>query len=671
MGNVFLNLFNISITASWITLAVVILRLALKKAPKWITCALWAVVALRLVMPFSLESVFSLIPSTQTLAPPHSVSQTAPDIETGINFIDAPLNEYIDTNFVASAEETAERLSFDSVMDIVGVVWAVGVVVMLAYGFISYLRLKYKVRISIPCRENIYFCDRIGSPFILGIFRPRIYLPPDISKEETDYVILHEKAHLKRKDHLTKPFGFILMSVYWFNPIIWLAYVLLCRDIELACDEKAIKDMDGKFKKGYSEALLSLSVGRSVVAACPLAFGEISIKDRIKSIVNYKKPAFWTVVVAVVVCIVFAVCFLTNPKTDKEPQNSSSLSGSEQGDVSSLVTSETAQTETSSDLFSSSLSNSSLFSSQTMSATATEDDGLTPEYKQKARQTIEAVKQKNISTIRYYSGDEVREIATTQYRPFEKVKNSPTAKIETDKEKIKQIIKELRLDEWVPDICTLRGLPQASIYLDEDVYIDLEGQSGGNCWISINLGNLNGATFLAPRDVYSKLEDDCRVKIASAQLAERIVETMKGRKYSEIKFYDVRGKVKTSGYCPLEQLSSVEPTKTLTNSSEIESFRESLRLNEWKPYGKKTEQEPKFYIYFNGMQLSLEMQTEEVSVVSTNSESTTAYFSIPKDVYDSLEAMCSRQYSIATQLIKTVKEKDVSVLRYYDSTVTR
>lgn len=503
MGNVFLNLFNISIIASWITLAVVILRLALKKAPKWITCALWAVVALRLVMPVSLESIFSLVPSAQTITPPHSVSQSAPDIETGINFIDAPLNEYIDTNFVASAEETAEKLSFDSIMDIVGIVWVVGVVVMLAYGLISYLRLKYKVRISIPCRENIYFCDRIGSPFILGIFRPRIYLPPDISAEQMDYVVVHENAHLKRKDHLTKPLGFILMSVYWFNPIIWLAYVLLCRDIELACDEKSIKDMDGKSKKGYSEALLSLSVGRSAIAACPLAFGEVSIKDRIKSIVNYKKPAFWTVIVAVVLCVVFAVCFLTNPKTEKDPQNSSSLSGSEQGNVSSLVTSEKAQAETSS------ISTSSLSSSQTMSATASEDDGLTSEYKQKARQTIEAVKQKNISTLRYYSSYETPGIATTQYRPFENVKNSPTTKIETDKEKIKQIIKELRLYEWVADICTLKGLPKASIYLDEDVYMDLEGQSGENCWISICLGKGKGATFLAPRDVYSKLENDC------------------------------------------------------------------------------------------------------------------------------------------------------------------
>ncbi len=631
MGNIFLNLVNISVTASWIILAVIILRFALKKAPKWLACALWAAVALRLLLPFSFESALSLVPSAQTVVPPSSIEESAPDIQTGIEIFDAPINEYIDDNFAESAAQSTQSFGFDGIMDIAALVWLVGAFAMLIYGLVSFLRVRFRVKMSIPYRENMYYCDKISSPFILGIFKPRIYLPPSLSTEQMEYVILHEKAHLKRKDHLTKPFGFILLSVYWFNPLVWLAFVLMCRDIELACDEKAIKQMDNKDKRGYSEALVSLSTGHSFVAACPLAFGEAGIKDRIKSIVNYKKPAFWTVLVSVILCVAVAVCFLTDPKTEKEPHNNSSISQGEQGNVGNIVSSEIAQNENSN------ASTSSFSSSENTSATASQADGLTSEYKEKARQTLEVVKGKNISTIRYYSSYEAKEISTTQYHPFEEVKNSPTAKIETDKEKIRQIIKELRLDEWVADICTLKGLPKASIYLDEDVYMDLEGQSGENCWISISLGNLNGATFLVPRDVYSKLEDDCRVKVASAQLSEQIVETMKGRKYSSIKFYDVRGKVETSGYCPLEQLSSVEPTKILTNSSEIESFRDSLRLDEWKPYSKKTEQEPKFFIYFNGLQLSLEMQTEEVSVVSTNSEDITAYFSIPKEVFDSLK----------------------------------
>ena len=647
MGDIFLNLVNISITASWITLAVIILRFAFKKAPKWITCALWAVVALRLVMPFSLESALSLVPSAQTIAPSYSEAQRLPEIETGINIIDAPLNEYIDTNFVEGTAQTADKITFDGVMEIASVVWLVGVFAMLAYGLVSYLRLKYKVRISLPCGENVCCCDDIASPFILGVFRPRIYLPPDISKEETDYVILHEKAHLKRKDHLTKPFGFILLSVYWFNPIIWLAYLLLCRDIELACDEKAIKDMDGKAKKGYSEALLSLSVGRSALAACPLAFGEVSIRDRIKSIVNYKKPAFWTVIVAGVLCVVFAVCFLTNPKTDKEAQNNSSIPQNEQGNVGNIVSSEITQNENSS------ASTSSFSSSQTMSATASENDGLTPEYKQKARQTIEAVKQKDISTLRYYSSYGTPGIATTQYRPFEEIKNFPAAKTETDKEKIKQIIKDLRLDEWAADICTLKGLPKASIYLDEDVYMDLEGQSGEKCWISICLGKGKGATFLAPADVYSKLEDDCRVDITSTpafqfgnnklperayKMAAQLIKAVNEKEISVVRCYDMRREQSSLSFHPFEELEKITPFKEITSDKEIENLIEGLRLDEWQVGSMNLKHMPQFYIYLNeDMHINLEAQTGEVSWMSINMQGASSRFVVPNEVYDSLE----------------------------------
>ncbi|MCH5190660.1 MAG: hypothetical protein J1F23_00705 [Oscillospiraceae bacterium] len=312
MGDVFLQLFNMSITASWVVLAVVILRFILKKVPKWINCLLWAIVGLRLVFPFSFESVLSLIPSAETVNT--SVNEHRPIIQTGVPIVDTPVNEYLGGHYYEGVTVPAEN--FSNIMTVIGTIWFVGVVAMAAYGIISYLRLRRKVDVSLFFFNNIYFCDDIDSPFILGILKPKIYLPSGLSADQINYVVAHENAHLKRKDYLWKPLGFALLSVYWFNPVMWAAYILLCRDIELACDEKVIKNMDPVGKKGYSEALVSCSVQRRTVMACPLAFGEVGVKDRIKSVLNYKKPAFWVIVIAVVACIAVSVCLLTNPKNN-------------------------------------------------------------------------------------------------------------------------------------------------------------------------------------------------------------------------------------------------------------------------------------------------------------------------------------------------------------------
>lgn len=312
MGGIFLKLFNMSITASWIVLAVVILRFILKKAPKWINCLLWAIVGLRLIFPFSFESVLSLIPSAETVNT--SVNEHRPIIQIGVPIVDTPVNEYLGGHYYEGVTVPAEN--FSNIMTVIGTIWFVGVVVMAAYGIISYLRLRRKVDVSLFFFNNIYFCDDIDSPFILGILKPKIYLPSGLSADQINYVVAHENAHLKRKDYLWKPLGFALLSVYWFNPVMWAAYILLCRDIELACDEKVIKNMDNCGKKGYSEALVSCSVQRRTVMACPLAFGEVGVKDRIKSVLNYKKPAFWVIIIAVVACIAVSVCFLTNPKNN-------------------------------------------------------------------------------------------------------------------------------------------------------------------------------------------------------------------------------------------------------------------------------------------------------------------------------------------------------------------
>ena len=314
MGEFFLEIVNMSITASWIILAVVVLRLLLKKAPKWMNVLLWGVVGLRLVLPFSLESIFSLIPSAQTVSP-QILTDATPQINTGIPSFNNMVNPVIRDSFSPNPVNSATPLQIWSF--IAAVVWLAGIAVLVLYSVFSYLRVKRKVVTAVLLRDNIYQSENVGSPFVLGIFKPKIYLPFAISEQDREQVIAHETAHIRRKDYLWKPLGFFLLTLHWFNPLIWLSYLLLCRDIELACDEKVIKNWDDAQKAEYSQALLNCSVHRKLIAACPLAFGEVSVKNRVKSVLHYKKPAFWLVVTAVVVSIAVGVCFLTNPATVK------------------------------------------------------------------------------------------------------------------------------------------------------------------------------------------------------------------------------------------------------------------------------------------------------------------------------------------------------------------
>ena len=310
MNSVFLKLLNLSITAGWLILAVVVLRLIFKKAPKWISCVLWALVAIRLICPFSFESVLSLIPSAETI-PANIEFAQQPAIDSGISIINKAVNPVIVGSFTSDAAESTNPLQI--IISILTTVWITGVFVLLAYALFSYIRLKKKVSASILLHDNIYTCDEVKSPFILGIFRPMIYVPSSMDNQELNYVITHETAHIKRRDHWWKPFGYLLLTLYWFNPLIWLAYILLCRDIELACDEKVVRNMNKDNKAAYSQAMLNCNFPRRMVVACPIAFGEVGVKERVESVLNYKKPAFWIIVVAVIVCIVVAVCFLTNP----------------------------------------------------------------------------------------------------------------------------------------------------------------------------------------------------------------------------------------------------------------------------------------------------------------------------------------------------------------------
>lgn len=313
MSSVFLKIVNMSITASWLILAVALVRLLLKKAPKWIPCLLWGLVAIRLVCPFSFGSIFSLIPSSETI-PANITVQQEPAINSGITEVNDIINPVIAKSFAPVPTDSVNPLQI--IIPVAAIVWVSGIVIMLAYALISYIKLKKTVSVCVPVGERILSCDEVKAPFILGVFSPIIYVPSSMSGETLDLVIRHETAHLQRHDHWWKPLGYLLLAIYWFNPLCWIAYILLSRDIEMACDEKVIRDMDKDEMAAYSQALLDCSFPRRRIAACPLAFGEVGVKERVKGVLNYKKPAFWIIVVAVTACIVIGVCFLTNPQKD-------------------------------------------------------------------------------------------------------------------------------------------------------------------------------------------------------------------------------------------------------------------------------------------------------------------------------------------------------------------
>lgn len=366
MEMIFLNVFNRSLAAGWLILAVIVVRLLLKKAPRRLSCVLWAVVAVRLLCPFFPVSSFSLIPSGETISAEVVRFAPAPAIDSGIPALNEALNPMIGERFAPAPGTSVNPLYIWTA--IAGIVWLVGVAVMVGYALLSSLRMRSVVREAVPlgmcgelyetgeagmcgesyetgeveacgesyeagevgtCAEphgarplktgaalpdNVWLCDAVRSPFILGIVRPKIYLPSGITREQMLCILAHEQAHVERLDHCLKPFGWLLLSVYWFHPLVWIAYMLFCRDLELACDEKVVRGMDLNGRKAYSHALLACSLQRKMIFSYPLAFGEIGVRERVKGILHYRKPAGWIATVAVLACAAVAVCFLTDPK---------------------------------------------------------------------------------------------------------------------------------------------------------------------------------------------------------------------------------------------------------------------------------------------------------------------------------------------------------------------
>ena len=323
MIRIFVTLLTMSIGAAWLILIVLFLRLLLRQAPKWVNCVLWGFAALRLVCPYVPESRFSLMPGVFRMQNRYGSAADLTLAQTPV-IVGNPTQNVIEgagaaglTGIPTGAGTVATGFGgelFQQILSVGSILWLIGVLVMLGYAVYSYLRVRRQVSEAIWLRDNLWICDQVKSPFILGLFRPKIYLSSGMEEAQLPYVIAHEQAHLRRGDQWWKPLGFVLLMIHWYNPFVWVAYILFCRDLELACDESAVRDLTLEERKSYSYALLSCSIQRRLVTVCPLAFGEVGVKKRVKEILNYKKPTFWVVLAAVAVCGIVAVCFLTNPK---------------------------------------------------------------------------------------------------------------------------------------------------------------------------------------------------------------------------------------------------------------------------------------------------------------------------------------------------------------------
>jgi len=357
MEKLFLQILNMSISAIYLILAIVAIRFLLKKTPKWINVLLWGLVAVRLLCPFTPESMFSLIPKAQAVSPEILAPEVPNTNLDGGSFESGEIGtmgEIAGTGTIGESPvlppvsdveplpsaPVSDAVDPQNVMAVLAVIWAVGVVVMLAYVAYSYGRIRKKVGMAVPMGNGIYQSDQIDSAFVLGILKPKIYLPFSLKEKNINHVVSHERAHIRRRDHLWKPLGFLLLALHWFNPLMWVAFTLFCQDVEMACDEKVIAKFDYMERAAYSEALLSCSVKRRKKFAYPLTFGEIDTKGRVKSVLNYKKPKFWVMFLSLICCVVVAVCFLTNPVSGDDETEQETTLENDTADTTEEITTE-------------------------------------------------------------------------------------------------------------------------------------------------------------------------------------------------------------------------------------------------------------------------------------------------------------------------------------------
>jgi beta-lactamase regulating signal transducer with metallopeptidase domain len=311
MSELFLSVLNMSLTASYVILFVIVIRLLLKKAPKFISYALWGVVAFRLIIPFSFESMFSLMPrNTNVVSIPHNIIyQQGPQINSGIEVVDSFVSESLPAPTVGASVNPLQLYT-----EIGAYIWILGIMVLLIYSVVSVLQLKRQLKSAQLIEQNIFEAKNLKTPFVLGLIRPKIYLPTGLNVEERSYILLHEQTHIHRKDHIIKILAFLILSIHWFNPLVWIAFMLMSTDMELSCDERVLKEMNEDIKKPYANSLLSLAAGRHILNGSPLAFGEGNVKRRIKNVLHYKRPNFWVVIASATLLIVAGISLLSNPQ---------------------------------------------------------------------------------------------------------------------------------------------------------------------------------------------------------------------------------------------------------------------------------------------------------------------------------------------------------------------
>lgn len=312
MSEIFLAILNRSLTASYVILFLVLIRLPLKKAPKVISYALWSVVAFRLIIPFSFESIFSILPRNLniTTIPQDIVYQQNPQINSGIKSVNIFINEMLPAPTIGASVNPLQIY-----IEIGAYIWALGMMVLLVYSLISILLLRRQLKKIRLISDNIYEAENLKAPFVLGVVRPKIYLPVGLSVEDRSYILLHEQIHIHRCDHIIKPFAFLILSIHWFNPLVWIAFMLMSMDMEFSCDERVLKVLDIGIKKSYASSLLSLATERHMLNGSHLAFGEGNVKWRIKNVLNYKKPKFWIVFISVIVAVTACFGLIANPQT--------------------------------------------------------------------------------------------------------------------------------------------------------------------------------------------------------------------------------------------------------------------------------------------------------------------------------------------------------------------
>lgn len=334
MEKIFTVICERGISAGYVILAVIVLRLLFRKSPRWVMGILWALVAIRLICPIVVESPFSVVPKgplfdkeTSNLKSEQEVQQinNLPDQNQTAGKQVAEIKEH-----TAKQDETkdfwTDKRKTDS-KKMLSTIWLLGMLVLTGYGIFGSLRVEYQLRFAVPVEQQIWECDTIHTSFLWGLFHPRIYLPSGMNEETKRYVIRHERAHQKRGDHWWKVIGYVLLVIYWFQPLMWIAYWIFARDIEYACDEHVIGNLSFAERKEYAQALLLCGSGRSRRLAGPFAFGGLGVKPRIKNVLSYQKPGRGKIAISLLVCVVVSVCFLTNPKdvngmdAEKHPVN--------------------------------------------------------------------------------------------------------------------------------------------------------------------------------------------------------------------------------------------------------------------------------------------------------------------------------------------------------------